>query len=174
MPGAVSGLGVALVPVGQLLLLACLLTALYAPDRAVAGVLPTRASVRQLAGVLTDGMAEMREQATPALALTGLLALTTLFLGLVAVVADLVAVAARQAALGGDRAAGPRLRPGDDDLSAASGWSRSPPPPPPSPSCCGPTRTGGCRRAAAPRARSSGPASSRRYGRAWPPCWRAW
>ena len=38
---------------------------------------------------------------------------------------------------------------------AASGWSRSPPRPPPSPSCCGPTRTGGCRRAAAPRARSS-------------------
>jgi transglutaminase-like putative cysteine protease len=101
VPGTASGVGVVLVPVGQLVLLACLLTALYAPARAVAGVLPTRASLLQLAGVLTDGMAEMREQATPALALTGLLALTTLFIGLVAVVADVVAVAARQAALGG-------------------------------------------------------------------------
>lgn len=101
VPGVLAGLGVVLVPVGQLVLLTCLLTALYTPARAVAGVVPTRGSLRQLAGVLTDGTAEMREQATPALALTGLVALTTLFLGLVAVLIDLVAVAARQAALGG-------------------------------------------------------------------------
>ena len=101
VPAVLGGVGVVLVPVGQLLLLACLLTALYAPARAVAGVLPTRESLTQLAGVLSDGMAEMREQATPALALTGLLALTTLFLGLVAVLCDLVAVAGRRAALGG-------------------------------------------------------------------------
>ena len=105
----------AAVPVGQLLLLACLLTALYAPDRALVGVLPTRGSLRQLAGVLVDGTAEMREQATPALALTGLLALTTLFVGLIAVVGDLLAVAGRQARPRRRRAAGARLRPGDDD-----------------------------------------------------------
>ena len=101
VPGVVSGMGTAVVPVGQLLLLGCLLTALYAPTEAVAGVVPTSGSLVQLAGVLSDGMAEMREQATPALALTGLLALTTVFVGLVALLADLVAVAARQAALGG-------------------------------------------------------------------------
>jgi hypothetical protein len=101
VPRTLRGLGVAAVPVGQLLLLSCLLTALYAPDRAIAGVLPTRSALRQLVGVLADGTAEMREQATPALALTGLLGLTTLFVGLVAVAADLLAVAGRVPALAG-------------------------------------------------------------------------
>jgi transglutaminase-like putative cysteine protease len=101
LPRVVRGLGVTAVPVGQLLLLACLLTALYAPDRSFAGILPTRTSVRQLVGVMVDGTAEMREQATPALALTGLLALTTLFVGLVAVAADLLAVAGGVPALAG-------------------------------------------------------------------------
>ena len=101
VPRAVERVGVAAVPVGQLVLLACLLTALYAPDRAVLGVLPNRASLRQLVGVMTDGMAEMREQATPALALTGLLALTTLFVGLIAVCSDLLSVAGGRPALAG-------------------------------------------------------------------------
>jgi transglutaminase-like putative cysteine protease len=51
--------------------------------------------------VLADGSAEVREQATPALTLAGLLALTTLFVGIVAVVVDFAAVACRQAALAG-------------------------------------------------------------------------
>ena len=101
VPGRVGRAGAALVPVGQLLLLTCLLTALYSPTLALAGTLPTRASLGQLAAVLADGVAEMREQATPALALTGLLALTTLFVGVVALAGDLVAVAGRRAALGG-------------------------------------------------------------------------
>nr|WP_239520315.1 transglutaminase domain-containing protein [Blastococcus saxobsidens] len=94
-------LGTLLVPVGQVALVLCVLTALFAPDRAVAGLLPTPGSVGDLVGVLSDGTAEMQEQATPALPLTGLLALTTLFVGLVAVVVDLVTVAGRRGALAG-------------------------------------------------------------------------
>jgi hypothetical protein len=96
-----SALGAALVPVGQLALVLCVLTALFAPARAVVGVLPTGASLRQLAAVLSEGLAELREQATPALPLTGLLALTAVFVGLIAVLADLVTVAGRQATLAG-------------------------------------------------------------------------
>ena len=62
--------------------------------------------------MMADGIGRDAEQATPALPLTGLLALTTVFVGLIAVPVDLVAVAGRQAALAGARAAGPLLRPG--------------------------------------------------------------
>ncbi|SNR33802.1 transglutaminaseTgpA domain-containing protein [Blastococcus mobilis] len=96
-----SALGVVLVPVGQLALVLCVLTALFAPARAVAGLLPTEASLRQLAAVLSEGLAELREQATPALPLTGLLALTAVFVGLIAVLVDLVTVAGRQGGLAG-------------------------------------------------------------------------
>jgi transglutaminase-like putative cysteine protease len=99
--GRAAAAGVALVPVGQLLLVVCLLTALYAPKKALLGVLPTRSSLAQLGTVLAEGSAEMREQATPALPLTGLLALTTVLVGLVAVTVDLVAVAGRQPAVAG-------------------------------------------------------------------------
>jgi transglutaminase-like putative cysteine protease len=101
LPGRLGAVGVALVPVGQLLLVLSLLTARYAPDKARLGVIPTRASLAGLMTVLTNGGAELREQATPALPLTGLLALTTVFVGLIAVVVDLVAVAGHQAALAG-------------------------------------------------------------------------
>ncbi len=93
--------GMILVPLGQLFVLLCLLTALYAPAHAFAGVLPTWTSLGELGGVLTEGMAELREQATPALPLTGLLALTTVLVGLIAVTIDLVAVAGRQPAVAG-------------------------------------------------------------------------
>jgi hypothetical protein len=96
-----SAAGVILVPLGQLFLLLCLLTACYAPGHAVGGVLPTGSSLARLGTVLVDGAAEVREQATPALPLTGLLALTTVFVGLVAVTVDLVVVAGRQATLAG-------------------------------------------------------------------------
>jgi transglutaminase-like putative cysteine protease len=101
VPWRVAAAGVALVPVVQLLLVLCLLTARYAPDTARLGVLPTRRSLAALMSVLTDGAGELRDQATPALTLTGLLALTTVFVGVVAVVVDLVAVAGRQATLAG-------------------------------------------------------------------------
>jgi transglutaminase-like putative cysteine protease len=51
--------------------------------------------------VLGDGTAELRDQSTPALPLHGLLALTVVLVGLVAVAVDLLAVAARQAAIAG-------------------------------------------------------------------------
>ncbi|MGY2085021.1 transglutaminase family protein [Blastococcus sp. SYSU DS0539] len=101
VPGPLVGLGTVLVPVGQLALVACVLTAVFASEDAVAGVLPTPTSLAGLADVFGDGTAEIREQATPALPLTGLLALTTLFVGLIAVLVDTVAVAGRQAALAG-------------------------------------------------------------------------
>ncbi|MGY1712161.1 transglutaminaseTgpA domain-containing protein [Geodermatophilus sp. SYSU D00758] len=96
-----TALGVPLVPLLQLGLLLCVLTALYAPGEATGGVLPTGDSLAALGRVLTDGSAEMREQSTPALPLTGLLALTVLLVGVVAVVVDLVAVGGRQPALAG-------------------------------------------------------------------------
>ncbi|MET0763308.1 MAG: DUF3488 and transglutaminase-like domain-containing protein [Blastococcus sp.] len=101
VPGTVAAAGVVLVPIGQLLLLACLLTTLFAPARAFLAVLPTWSSLADLMQVMSIGAAEMREQATPALPLTGLVALTAVFVGLVAVLADLVAVGGRQAALAG-------------------------------------------------------------------------
>ena len=89
------------VPFGQLVVLACVLTGLFAPEQARGGWLPTGASLDDLGAVLADGTVELREQTTPALPLAGLLALTTLLAGLVAVTVDLVAVGSRQPALAG-------------------------------------------------------------------------
>jgi hypothetical protein len=89
------------VPAAQALLVLCLLTAGFAADRSFAGFLPTWSSLDDLAAVLADGILEIQEQATPALPLTGLVALTTVFVALIALAVDLVAVAGRQAALGG-------------------------------------------------------------------------
>jgi transglutaminase TgpA-like protein/transglutaminase superfamily protein len=89
------------VPAAQALLVLCLLTAGFASRRSFAGFLPTWSSLADLGAVLADGMAEIQEQATPALPLTGLVALTTVFVALVALAVDLVAVAGRQPALGG-------------------------------------------------------------------------
>ncbi|MGY1835436.1 transglutaminaseTgpA domain-containing protein [Blastococcus sp. SYSU DS0510] len=94
-------LGALAVPVGQLALVTCVLAAVFVPDTALAGLVPTPATLTRLGEVFTAGTAEIREQATPALPLTGLLALTTLFVGLVAVVVDLLAVTGRQAAVAG-------------------------------------------------------------------------
>ncbi|WP_051684369.1 transglutaminase domain-containing protein [Blastococcus sp. URHD0036] len=94
-----AALAVPLVAVGQLLALGCALTAVFASDQAVLGVIPTPGSVADLGGVLVDGSAQLREQFTPAAPLPGLCALTALMVGVVAVVVDLVAVAGRQPAL---------------------------------------------------------------------------
>lgn len=99
--GRVSAIGTALVPLGQLVLLLAVLTALFAPGEAIAGVIPTPGSLEQLLGVLGHGSAELQEQATPALPLTGLLALTAVFVGVLAVLVDLVTVGGRQATLAG-------------------------------------------------------------------------
>jgi hypothetical protein len=100
-PGWWTTLLAGAVPFGQLVALACTLTALFAPGEARGGWLPTGESLGDLGAVLADGMVELAEQSTPALPLTGLVALTTLLAGLVAVAVDLVAVGARQPALAG-------------------------------------------------------------------------
>ncbi|SDX95289.1 Transglutaminase-like enzyme, putative cysteine protease [Modestobacter sp. DSM 44400] len=96
-----AGVSGVLVPVVQVLAVLFLLTVVFTPDDAFAGLVPTPTSLGELGTVLSDGMAEIREQATPALPLTGLVALTTVFIALVALAVDLVAVAGRQPALGG-------------------------------------------------------------------------
>ncbi len=101
VPRALAAGGVVLVPLVQLGLALTVLTVFYAPDDAWWRLVPTPTSLRDLAGVLVDGSAELQEQATPALPLTGLVALTTVLVALVAVAVDLVAVAGRQAALAG-------------------------------------------------------------------------
>ena len=94
----VSGAAVPLLQVG---LLACVLTVFYASDEAWAGLIPTPTSLTRLNAVLVDGIAELREQATPALPLTGLIALTAVLVGLVAVIVDVLAVGARSATFAG-------------------------------------------------------------------------
>jgi hypothetical protein len=100
-PDRLAAAGVIAVPLGQLALVACLFSALYAPSSALFGVLATPASLADVARVLADGAAEVQEQAPPALPLTGLVALTTLLVAFVAVVVDLIAVAGRQPAVAG-------------------------------------------------------------------------
>jgi hypothetical protein len=101
VPRALGVSGVVLVPLVQLALVLCVLTVFYAPTDAFWRLVPTPTSVADLAGVFADGGAELREQATPALPLTGLVALTAVLVGVVAVAVDLLAVGARQAALAG-------------------------------------------------------------------------
>lgn len=96
-----AALGRAAVPLAQVGALLLLLTARGAPDAALWGVLPTPAALQELVTLLGDGAAETREQATPAMPLPGLVALTTLFVGLVAVLVDLVTVTGRRAAVAG-------------------------------------------------------------------------
>jgi transglutaminase-like putative cysteine protease len=96
-----SGLGRTAVPLGQLLLVLVVLTRVFTPEHLGFGLVPTPASIADLARLLSDGTAEIQEQATPALPLSGLVALTTMFVALVALGVDLLAVPARQPALGG-------------------------------------------------------------------------
>jgi transglutaminase-like putative cysteine protease len=102
-PGAslLAGLGRTAVPLGQLLLVLVFLTRVFTPEHLWAGLVPTPTSIADFAKLLSDGAAEIQEQATPALPLSGLVALTTVFVALVALAVDLLAVPARQPALGG-------------------------------------------------------------------------
>ncbi len=89
------------VPLGQLLLAWAFLTWVFAADDATWGFVPTPTSLGDLAGVLQTGTEQLRSQATPALPLMGLVSLTTLAVTGVALAVDMVAVGARQPALGG-------------------------------------------------------------------------
>ncbi|MEI4271009.1 DUF3488 and transglutaminase-like domain-containing protein [Klenkia sp. LSe6-5] len=88
------------VPVVQVLVLLTTLTVVFAPGRAVLGVLPTTGSTADLLAVLGSGFVEVRQQATPVLPVAGLVALATLLVGTLTLVADLVAVGGRQPAAG--------------------------------------------------------------------------
>ncbi|KQS64844.1 DUF3488 and transglutaminase-like domain-containing protein [Modestobacter sp. Leaf380] len=96
-----SGWVVVAVPAVQVLALLTALTVVFVPGDATAGFLPTPSSVGDLAALLAEGGDDVREQVTPALPLTGLVALVALLLGVLALGADLLAVAARQPALAG-------------------------------------------------------------------------
>ncbi|QNG38306.1 transglutaminase domain-containing protein [Geodermatophilaceae bacterium NBWT11] len=96
--GVLAGL---LPPLVQVLAAATALTVVFTPGRAWGGVLPTPGSLAELGALFAEGASEIQEQATPALPLTGLVALTTLFLTTLALAVDLVAVAGRQPTLGG-------------------------------------------------------------------------
>ncbi len=98
VPAALGALAFLLVPVAQLAAVVVYLTRRFTD---VDGLLPTPAGVEALGAVLREGTGEVREQVAPALPVLGLTALIALFVGLVAVVVDLVAVGARQAALAG-------------------------------------------------------------------------
>jgi transglutaminase-like putative cysteine protease len=102
-PGSalLAGLGRTAVALGQLFLVLVVLTRVFTPENLWAGLVPTPGVVADLAVLLADGLAEIQEQATPALPLTGLVCLTTLFVALLALAVDLLAVPARQPALGG-------------------------------------------------------------------------
>ena len=101
LPRPLAALGRAVVPIGQLALVLAALTRAFTPEHLWAGLVPTSRSVADLAALFRTGAAEIREKATPALPLNGLVALTTLFVALVALAVDLLAVPARQPALGG-------------------------------------------------------------------------
>ncbi|MPQ97712.1 transglutaminase domain-containing protein [Modestobacter sp. I12A-02628] len=98
-PGGTT-LGSAVVPLVQLAVLFAYLTWVFAPQHTAWG-LPTPTSAADLFAVFGSGGEQLREQATPALPLDGLVALTTVAVGLVALAVDLVAAGARQPALGG-------------------------------------------------------------------------
>ncbi|MGY1752676.1 transglutaminase family protein [Blastococcus sp. SYSU D01042] len=97
-PRLVAGLGTLLVPLGQLAALTVVLTR-RATD--VGGLLPSARGIEALGEVLRAGAGEIREQVAPATPVPELAALIALFVGLAAVLVDLVAVEGRQAALGG-------------------------------------------------------------------------
>ncbi len=95
VPGEVA------VPVVQVLALLTVLVVVFAPGRALGGVLPTPASAADVLGVLASGFSEIREQVTPAIPLDGLVSLVVLLVGTLMLVVDLLAVGGRQPALGG-------------------------------------------------------------------------
>ncbi|SDE96381.1 Transglutaminase-like enzyme, putative cysteine protease [Blastococcus fimeti] len=98
VPAAVTALGIVLVPLGQLAALTGYLTRRFTE---AGGLLPTPAGVSELAALLRDGVDEISEQVAPALPVASLTALIAVFVGLVAVLVDVLAVAGRQGALAG-------------------------------------------------------------------------
>ena len=91
----------ALVPLVGLITLGLYLTAVFTPDGAVLGLLPTSESLRELGDALHNGFEDVRTLATPAPTTPGLSLLATGGIGLVAIAIDAVAVALRRPATAG-------------------------------------------------------------------------
>ncbi len=73
----------------------------YFAEHLTLGVIPTPGSTRDLWAVLGDGLLDIRAQAAPALLLEGLVALTALSIGLVAILVEFLVIRLGRAALSG-------------------------------------------------------------------------
>ncbi|MGY2129357.1 transglutaminase TgpA family protein [Blastococcus sp. SYSU DS0617] len=101
VPVPLAALGTALVPAGQLAALTGYLIARFTSPGGILALVPTPGGIEALLAVLRDGADEIREQTAPAVPVAALMALIALFVGLVAVIVDLLAVGGRQAAFAG-------------------------------------------------------------------------
>lgn len=92
--------GGALAPVAQLLAIFLILSWFFA-DHLTLGVIPTPTSTRGLWGLLGDGLLDVQGQAAPALMLQGLILLTALSVGLMAILVEFLSIAVGRVALSG-------------------------------------------------------------------------
>ena len=90
-----------LVPLAGALGLLLYLTLVFASDAAIAGLIPTAASLDALRTGLNEGMTDVNQMAAPVPATSGLVVLTTVAVGALAIVVDLVAVVLRRPAAAG-------------------------------------------------------------------------
>ncbi|WP_285756855.1 transglutaminase TgpA family protein [Nocardiopsis ansamitocini] len=106
----VTGIGVALswsrvpailVPLAQIVGVACTVTAVYAPESAILGFLPTAASFSALSDLIALGFGDIRMNISPVPVSAGLLVVMTASLGGLGVLVHLVAVQLRLAGLAG-------------------------------------------------------------------------
>ncbi|CAM3869447.1 DUF3488 domain-containing protein [Nocardiopsis gilva] len=77
------------------------LTALFAPERAVGGLIPTPQTVGSLLVLITEGRAEIDASPAPVAAIPGVVLVVALGMGLLALVADFIVVTVRAPALVG-------------------------------------------------------------------------
>ncbi|GII02421.1 transglutaminase TgpA family protein [Planobispora takensis] len=90
-----------LVPAAQLVAVWIYLTAVFTGDAAWAGVVPTKESLIELAGLVLTGFADIQRFAVPVPDNAGIVLLTCAGVGLIAILVDLFAVRLRRSALAG-------------------------------------------------------------------------
>ncbi len=90
----------ALAPLAQLVTVFVVLNLFFA-EHLTLGVIPTPGSTRDLWAVLGDGLLDLESQAAPALLLEGLVALTALSVGLMAILVEFMVIRLNRAALSG-------------------------------------------------------------------------
>ncbi|MDQ4039501.1 MAG: DUF3488 and transglutaminase-like domain-containing protein [Actinomycetota bacterium] len=90
----------ALAPVAQLLAAFVVMNLIFA-EHTTLGVIPTPSSTRDLSSILGEGLLDLQGQAAPALLLNGLVALTTLAVGLLTILVEFLVIRMRRPALGG-------------------------------------------------------------------------